>query len=125
VQHQSFPIGFDAYGMPYVFANVCTDVSHLNMSPLPRTFMLNRKTGELTEVIHEAMNQQGQQLRLAKREKEVLKWVAKGFSSKKIAEEMGISFHTVQTYRKRLLEKTQVKNTSELINFAFMHALIE
>ena len=39
-------------------------------------------------------------------------------------EKINISFHTVQTYRKRLLEKTGVKNTSELINFSMLHSLL-
>lgn len=125
IQHQSFPIGFDAYNMPYVFANVCTDISHLNMPFFPRTFVLNRKSGELIEITNEAIDKEGQHLKISKREKEVLSWLSQGYSSKEIAEQLSISVHTVQTYRKRLLEKTQVKNTSELINFAYLHSLID
>ena len=124
VQHQSFPIGFDAYGVPYVFANICTDISHLKVHPTPRAFFLNRCTSSLEELHHAPTNQKGTVLKITKREKEVLGWLAQGHSSKQIAEELKISFHTVQTYRKRLLEKTEVSNTSELINFAYLHSLI-
>ena len=39
------------------------------------------------------------------REKEVMLLLAHGLSSRKIAREMGISFHTVESFRKKLLQK--------------------
>jgi DNA-binding NarL/FixJ family response regulator len=38
-----------------------------------------------------------------------------GFSSRKIAAEMGISFHTVESFRKKLLHKFDVKTTVEMV----------
>jgi DNA-binding NarL/FixJ family response regulator len=49
------------------------------------------------------------------REKEVMLFLAHGFSSRKIAAEMGISFHTVESFRKKLLHKFQVKTTIEMV----------
>jgi DNA-binding NarL/FixJ family response regulator len=49
------------------------------------------------------------------REKEVVVLLAHGFSSRKIAVEMGISFHTVESFRKKLLHKFKVKTTIEMV----------
>jgi DNA-binding NarL/FixJ family response regulator len=49
------------------------------------------------------------------REKEVMLLLAHGFSSRKIAAEMGISFHTVESFRKKLLHKFNVKTTIEMV----------
>lgn len=41
--------------------------------------------------------------------------LAHGYSSRKIAVEMGISFHTVESFRKKLLQKFNVKTTIEMV----------
>jgi len=55
---------------------------------------------------------------ISPREKEVLKLVADGFSSKQIAERLFISSHTAISHRKNLIEKFNVKNTAQLIKRA-------
>lgn len=52
-----------------------------------------------------------------KRELEVLEYLVEGLPSKLIADKMHISVHTVDTYRRRLLAKTNTFNTTELINY--------
>lgn len=49
------------------------------------------------------------------REKEVLELVAKGQSTKQIADVLGISIRTVETHRVNMLKKMKVNNTAELI----------
>lgn len=124
VQHQSFAIGFDVEGKPYIFANIYTDISHLNRPQIPKTFILDRRDNVLTEISVDKVLVEGNVLKITPREKEVLGLLASGLSSKAISEKLEISFHTVVTYRKRLLEKTGVKNTSELVNFALLHSLL-
>lgn len=51
------------------------------------------------------------------REITVLKHLAKGSGTKEIAEDLCISFNTVETHRKNLLKKYDCKNTVELIYF--------
>jgi DNA-binding CsgD family transcriptional regulator len=48
-------------------------------------------------------------------EKRILKLVSEGYSSKRIAQAIGISIYTVDTYRKNLLSKLDARNTAELI----------
>ncbi len=61
---------------------------------------------------------------LSKREKEVLKLIADGYSSKIIADMLRISFHTVNTHRQKIIEKTNAPNTGGLIQFALTNKLI-
>ena len=55
------------------------------------------------------------QIFVTPREKEVMLLLAHGYSSRKIAAEMGISFHTVESFRKKLLHKFNVKTTIEMV----------
>ncbi|MBS1681126.1 MAG: helix-turn-helix transcriptional regulator [Bacteroidetes bacterium] len=52
------------------------------------------------------------------REREVLKYLANGLSSKEMSEQLGISFNTVESHRKNLLQKFEAKNSTELIKKA-------
>ncbi|QNF35303.1 PAS domain-containing protein [Adhaeribacter swui] len=61
---------------------------------------------------------------LSKREKEVLKLIADGYSSKIIADMLSISFHTVNTHRQKIIEKTNAPSTGGLIQFALNNKLI-
>jgi two-component system response regulator FixJ len=56
--------------------------------------------------------------RLSPREKQVLKWVAAGYSSKEIAKAMAISNRTVEGHRARIMEKLNAQSLAELISFA-------
>ena len=54
----------------------------------------------------------------SKRELSVIKLISKGCGSKQIAEELSISFNTVQSHRKNILKKYNIKTSAELIYFA-------
>ena len=58
--------------------------------------------------------------KLTDREMEVLKTLARGFSQKMVAAELGISLETVHTHVKRIYEKLQVHSVSEAIAKAFL-----
>ncbi len=62
---------------------------------------------------------------LTKRETEIVKLVAEGKTAKVIAEKLFISIHTVNTYRKNILKKLGVKNSSELVMYAIKSNLID
>ncbi len=55
---------------------------------------------------------------LTKQEDNVLSYLAKGKSSKEIANELFISPHTVDTHRRNLLAKTNCLDTSGLVTYA-------
>lgn len=58
------------------------------------------------------------------REIEILKMLARGKTSKEIGEILYISESTVNTHRKNMLEKFDLKNTSELVAHAFKSGII-
>jgi DNA-binding NarL/FixJ family response regulator len=60
----------------------------------------------------------------SQREREVLELLAKGRSSKEIADALFITERTVESHRKNMIEKGQVKNTVELIAYASSLGLI-
>lgn len=65
-------------------------------------------------------NQYGYQIReaLTKRELEVLQLICDGLSSKKICEKLFISINTVETHRKKILLKFNVKNSASVVKYA-------
>ena len=53
--------------------------------------------------------------KLSLREREILKKMSQGKDSNKIAEELYLSPHTINTHKKNILRKSGLKNTTELI----------
>lgn len=62
---------------------------------------------------------------LTKREKEVLVNIAAGLTNMQIAEKLFISVDTVDSHRKNLYTKLNVKNTAMLIRFALENNLVQ
>lgn len=56
--------------------------------------------------------------KLTKRELEILNLIGEGYSTKEIAGRLFISINTVETHRRHLLEKMEVKNSMELVKQA-------
>lgn len=61
----------------------------------------------------------------SKREREVLALLARGASSREIADKLFITEKTVESHRKNLVQKAKVKNTVELIAYASMRGYIK
>jgi two-component system response regulator NreC len=55
---------------------------------------------------------------LSKREVDVLRCVARGYSNQEIAEELFISVRTVETHKTHIMQKTSLRARSELTKFA-------
>ncbi|MGF1778690.1 response regulator [Vibrio nomapromontoriensis] len=60
---------------------------------------------------------------LSRREESVLKLVAQGSSSKKIAQVLNISYRTVETHRQNIKHKLDLHSTAELAKYALEHGL--
>ena len=71
-------------------------------------------------------NGQGKPARLlSDRELQVLRLVARGYSSKQIAGQIFVSVKTVETYRARLLEKLGLRTRSDLVRYAVHTGLLD
>jgi len=61
---------------------------------------------------------------LSQREKEILKYLTLGYTSKDIADKLFISIHTVNTHRKNITNKLEIKTVSGLTVYAILNHLI-
>ncbi|MEO5563557.1 MAG: response regulator transcription factor [Chitinophagaceae bacterium] len=61
---------------------------------------------------------------LSRREKEILELISEGYTNPQIAEKLFVSQFTVDSHRKNLLAKLNVKNTASLIKLAVERKLI-
>lgn len=77
-----------------------------------------------TEAARSLKETHPQQPMITRREREVLQLIAEGLTNAEIAEKLFISIPTVNTHRKSLLEKFEVKNTATLISKAVRLALV-
>jgi DNA-binding NarL/FixJ family response regulator len=55
---------------------------------------------------------------LSEREAEVIKQVARGHTNQEIADRLGLSVKTVETYRARAMEKLGLANRAALVRYA-------
>lgn len=62
---------------------------------------------------------------LTEREREILKLIAEGFSTKEIAVRLDISVKTADNHRNNLMKKLGIHNAATLTRFAISHGLVE
>ncbi|MFN3307808.1 MAG: response regulator [Anaerolineales bacterium] len=61
---------------------------------------------------------------LSEREKEVLRLVAYGYTAQEIADQLGLSVKTIETYRARGMEKLGLSSRAALVRFALSKGII-
>lgn len=61
---------------------------------------------------------------LTRREKEVLQHIAQGLSTQEIADKLFISFNTVESHKKNLRSKFDVRNSAEMVRIAMERNLL-
>ena len=62
---------------------------------------------------------------LTKREKEIIELLAKEYTNEKIAEELNISYRTVETHRKNIMQKTSSHNLAGLLKYFYSSGLLK
>jgi len=70
-------------------------------------------------------NEKSTIIELSKREKTILKYVALGYTTKEIAEELFLSPHTVVTHRKNISNRLGIKTVSGLTIYAVLNNIID
>ncbi|MDB2606950.1 response regulator transcription factor [Zobellia sp.] len=70
-------------------------------------------------------NKKQEEVHLTDREKEVLKLIADEYTTQEIADELFLSKHTIESYRKNLISKLQVKNLAGLTKHAIKMGLLD
>ena len=62
---------------------------------------------------------------LTARETEILKLLASGYSTKRLADQLHLSPHTIHTHRKSIIKKLKIKSPTEYVIHAFDMGLIK
>ena len=63
--------------------------------------------------------------RLSPRERQVLKLVVEGRTSKEIARLIGVKPSSIDTYRSRIMAKLEINDIPSLVRFAIRHGVIK
>ncbi len=96
-----------------VLLSIFTDITSINS--------LHHETSS----IHKSqLSQNGFNL-FTKRELEILNLLSTGKNSHEIADDLNISKHTVDTHRRKMLTKSQLANTAELIAYTFSNNIVQ
>lgn len=92
-----------------------------------RRFIDPRLSDSLADVLLGRLNtpSAGGQARLSKRELQVLRAIARGFTSHEVAEQLQLSTKTVETYRSRIYDKLGLKTRADLVHYAIAVGLLE
>jgi DNA-binding NarL/FixJ family response regulator len=79
---------------------------------------------EAGKIYKSTLEKSSRQPVLTKREKEIVKLIAEGLTNVEISKRLFISIDTVDTHRKNLYTKLDVKNTALLIRYAIDNGII-
>ncbi len=73
-----------------------------------------------------AQQQSGEQVtELTLREKEIIQWIAKGLTSKEVAVKLHTSHHTIEKYRKTIMQKLHFNKMTSVIQYAIKHGIVD
>ena len=84
------------------------------ISPSLSAFLLNRNARN-----QELVKENPGLSTLTPAERRILKLIAQDLTSKQIAEQLGISFHTVENHRAKICERLNLRGSHSLLKFAF------
>lgn len=84
----------------------------------------NYLSREASNALKSALKEKDSMPFITRREKEVLQLIAEGFTTPEIAERLFISTATVDSHRKSLLAKYNMKNTASLVSFVTRSGLV-
>jgi DNA-binding CsgD family transcriptional regulator len=114
ILQQVVPIDYDETNF-YRTLGIHTDISHIKQEGIP-CFSIIGIDGEPSYYnIQDSLVFTKSYDLFTKREREILKHIVEGKSSKTIANELHISLHTVNTHRKNILIKANCKSPIDLV----------
>jgi len=127
LQRNTF-IRSDANGKPLLSLGMVINVDHYK-NPNTAVQLIEKVTGndyagEAETILKKTYFLNDEDTLITKREKEVLKYLADGLSSKQIADKVFLSEHTVIVHRKNMMAKTNSGNIAELVSWAIRNEII-
>lgn len=128
LQRSSF-IPSNTPGKPLGNLGVAFEITHFKneLSVIHTIEEVKYYNGQLTnELLYKKVYNLQKDIRaiVSRRELEIVKWMAEGFSSKQIAQSLGISLNTVNNHRKNMLHKTGCRSSTELLNYLLRYGYL-
>ena len=122
LQRSSF-IKSDDKGNPLISLGVVTKVDHFvkNNPVIQVVERVDPVNGTIGTVVKNTYFLHEENKIFSKREREVLLYIAEGFTSKQIADKLFISEHTVINHKRSMHSKSNTQNAAALMSFAFKH----
>ncbi len=117
ILQQVTTIQTDENGSVIRVVGVHTDISHLknNHKPSGLSFLGLEGEPSFLNIQDESNFLQHPQEKFTTKEKEILKLVAQGNTTKEIAEILNKSVHTINSHRKNIFQKTESKTVADLV----------
>jgi PAS domain S-box-containing protein len=120
---QNTALQTDRAGNILLLLMVLTDISHLKKEQgVSAAIISTENEGYLVWDAKDTHLQN--QIAFSKRERQLIKLLAEGFSTRQIADMLNLSDHTVSTHRRNMLDKTNLTNARALVSYALSHGLI-
>ena len=85
--------------------------------------LLRNMVTNIEDDVNQTLNPLRNDLNLSEREYQVLKGFCRGLTPTELADELCLSIKSIEAYRSRLLQKTNTRNTINLILFSIKHKI--
>ncbi|MCI5058834.1 MAG: response regulator transcription factor [Flavobacteriales bacterium] len=121
----------DAGATGYILKNADKDemIEAINAVAKGNTYYSQQVSSAILQQLHARKKAKpiasGDDIPLTQREIDVLKLIVQEYSNAEIAEELFISIRTVDTHKRNLLEKLELKNTAGLVKYAIKKGLTD
>lgn len=79
---------------------------------------------EVAQLVLKSFQEQNAGTQVSSREKEVIKLIAEGLTTKQIAEKLYLSKYTIESHRQNILLKLSLKNSAELVRYALQRGWV-
>ena len=119
--HQSFLAGAQGYVLKESAGSELVDAVHAVSEG--KRYLSRRISGEVIERYLGERGPDNPLLRLSARERQVLQLVVEGRTSAEVAELLGLSPKSVESYRSRMLKKLELEDLPSLVKFAVRHGV--
>ena len=80
---------------------------------------------DMQNIEHEIVKEKKELLKLTDRELDILNYLCQGFSNLELADKLFVSLRTIESAKSKLMLKTNTKNNSGLIIWAFRNKIVE
>jgi DNA-binding CsgD family transcriptional regulator len=123
--HQMKVLYTDENNLPHFGMKLIVDITDIKKDEAIDFIVAKRNDkGRYEKIYSTTFISEDRKYNLSERECEVLQLIGDGHSSKIIADVLNISEHTVNSHRKNIMRKLDVKNGSEGLRKAISHGLI-